>query len=165
MFEMMVGYPPFFSEDPSETWHKILNWKKYLVIPKEAKLCNTAQDLIRRLICDQKDRLGSGGAHEIKRHPFFNNLDWKKLRETKAPFVPALRRPFDSSYFDEFEMDPVGWSDSEKIQMKKQVKRDPLFIGYTFKGDMEESELVKALVDLDTFCPKFEPQQVAKDPF
>ncbi|MFO0131605.1 MAG: protein kinase domain-containing protein [bacterium] len=25
-FEMLVGYPPFYSEDPTETCKKILNW-------------------------------------------------------------------------------------------------------------------------------------------
>lgn len=84
------------------------------------------------------------------------------MRQTKAPFVPSLRRPFDSSYFDEFEIDPVGWSDSEKNTGKKQLKKDPLFIGYTFKGEQESSELVKALVDLDNLYPRFEH---AKDPF
>jgi serine/threonine protein kinase len=29
LYEMMVGYPPFFSDDPSETCKKIINW--YLI--------------------------------------------------------------------------------------------------------------------------------------
>lgn len=59
MFEMLVGYPPFYSEDSSETWLKILNWRKYFTIPKESRLSPMATDLIRRLVCDQRDRLGS----------------------------------------------------------------------------------------------------------
>ena len=30
MFEMMIGYPPFFSNSSSETCRKILNWKTTL---------------------------------------------------------------------------------------------------------------------------------------
>lgn len=26
LYEMMVGYPPFFSDDPGETCKKIINW-------------------------------------------------------------------------------------------------------------------------------------------
>lgn len=47
LYEMLVGYPPFVSEEPSETWHKILNWKKYFSIPKEANVSGPAMDLIR----------------------------------------------------------------------------------------------------------------------
>jgi len=36
LFEMLVGYPPFFSDDSSITCQKILHWKKTLVIPPEA---------------------------------------------------------------------------------------------------------------------------------
>lgn len=47
LYEMLVGYPPFVSEESSVTWHKIQNWRKHLVIPKEANLSNAACDLIR----------------------------------------------------------------------------------------------------------------------
>lgn len=47
LYEMLVGYPPFVSEESSVTWHKIQNWRKHLVIPKEANLSPAACDLIR----------------------------------------------------------------------------------------------------------------------
>jgi serine/threonine kinase 38 len=28
LFEMLVGYPPFFSDEPSITCQKIMHWKK-----------------------------------------------------------------------------------------------------------------------------------------
>jgi hypothetical protein len=58
---MLVGYPPFASETPRETWHKIQNWRKYLCIPSDVEVSVQAADLIRKLICDPKDRLGSNG--------------------------------------------------------------------------------------------------------
>ena len=71
MFEMMVGYPPFFSDEPSITCQKILHWKRTFVIPADANLSPAATDLLKKLITDSESRLGRNGADEIKRHPFF----------------------------------------------------------------------------------------------
>jgi len=47
---MIVGYPPFFADEPSVTCQKILHWKKTLAIPSDANLSPAATDLIKRLI-------------------------------------------------------------------------------------------------------------------
>lgn len=52
LFEMLVGYPPFFSDDPATTCQKILNWRKTLMIPAEANLTPESIDLLRRLLSD-----------------------------------------------------------------------------------------------------------------
>lgn len=87
---MLVGYPPFFSEDPSLTCQKILHWRKTFVIPPEANLSPAAIDLLKRLICDSTERLGINGVEEIKAHPFFAGVDWKRVRDKKAPNVPEV---------------------------------------------------------------------------
>lgn len=66
MFEMLVGYPPFYSSDPMTTCRKIVGWKHCLQIPDDADLTPEAKDLIRRLMCEVEDRLGTYGVHEIK---------------------------------------------------------------------------------------------------
>ncbi len=35
MYEMMVGYPPFYSDDPMTTCRKIVNWRSTLRFPPE----------------------------------------------------------------------------------------------------------------------------------
>jgi len=80
LYEMLVGYPPFFSDDPSITCQKILNWRKTFVIPPEANLNPSAIDLIKRLVTDASERLGINGVNEIKVHPFFSGIDWNKIR-------------------------------------------------------------------------------------
>jgi serine/threonine kinase 38 len=81
LFEMLVGYPPFFSDDPSVTCQKILHWKKTLSIPPEANLSAAATDILKRLLCDADHRLGGQtGVDEIKAHPFFSGMDWTKIR-------------------------------------------------------------------------------------
>lgn len=47
-----------------------------------------------------RDRLGTGGAHEVKEHPYFMGLNWNSLLRQKAEFVPQLDDEEDTSYFD-----------------------------------------------------------------
>ena len=61
LFEMLVGYPPFFSDEPSVTCQKILHWKKTLNIPAEVNLSPEASDILKRFMCDADDRLGAKG--------------------------------------------------------------------------------------------------------
>jgi serine/threonine protein kinase len=79
MYEMLVGYPPFYSEDPLTTCKKIVHWRHYLKSPKGDRLSLEAMDLIHRLLCDVEHRLGSRGANEIKAHPWFKSIVWDKL--------------------------------------------------------------------------------------
>ena len=40
MYEMMVGYPPFYSDDPMTTCRKIVNWRQCLKFPDEVSGVN-----------------------------------------------------------------------------------------------------------------------------
>jgi cell cycle protein kinase DBF2 len=48
--------------------------------------CGT--DNIDRLIAHKDKRLST--LDQVKKHPFFRGVSWDNLRETAAPFVPAL---------------------------------------------------------------------------
>ena len=37
MYEMVLGYPPFYSEDPMVTCSKIINWRKFLRFAPEVR--------------------------------------------------------------------------------------------------------------------------------
>lgn len=100
---MLVGYPPFFSDEPASTCQKIINWRRTLQIPAEAKLSGPAEDLIRKLMTDASTRLGVNGVNEIKGHPFFTGIDWKKLKEKNAPYIPEVKSEIDTRNFDKFE--------------------------------------------------------------
>ncbi len=47
MFEMLVGYPPFCSENPQETYKKIMAWRETLVFPPEVPVSEAAKETIR----------------------------------------------------------------------------------------------------------------------
>ena len=137
LFEMLVGYPPFFSDDPSITCQKILHWRKTLNIPPEANLSPAATDVLRRLLCDTENRLGFNGVEEIKSHPFFEGIDWTNLRKMKAPYIPDLSSDDDCRRFDKFDEEEPFYPKDDKKQAKK-VRADTNFVGYTYKKDVEE---------------------------
>jgi serine/threonine protein kinase len=104
MFEMLVGYPPFCSETPQDTYRKIINWRHSLKFPEETHVSTEAKDLIHKLLCDSKERIGKNGVDDIKKHAFFGpKFDWDHVRERTAPIVPQLKSFVDTSYFDHFE--------------------------------------------------------------
>ena len=148
-FEMVVGYPPFFADEPSVTCQKILHWKQTLQIPKEACLSRAGTDLIEKLVCDPQDRLGARGVEEIKNHPFFLGIRWDKLRKSKAPWIPEVDSEVDTRNFDNFEETEPFYP--EENPQKRKARKDPNFIGYTYKREDENqrASLVTALQELE----------------
>ena len=74
-YEMLVGFPPFFSESIQITCQKIKNYEKYLSIPKERTISPEAKKLIYGFLTEPSRRLGSHGFEEIKKHCFFHNFN------------------------------------------------------------------------------------------
>lgn len=48
------------------------------------------------------ERLGSKGAAEVKKHPFFksDSWTWENIRKHEPPVVPELEGDMDTQYFD-----------------------------------------------------------------
>ncbi|KAK9707045.1 hypothetical protein RND81_07G169300 [Saponaria officinalis] len=79
LFELIVGVPPFNAERPKMIFDNILgrniSWPK---IPEQ--MSYEAWDLIDKLLTiDPNQRLGAGGAAEVKGHPFFDGINWDTL--------------------------------------------------------------------------------------
>jgi protein-serine/threonine kinase len=45
-FECIVGYAPFCSENPTDTYQKIIDWPSYLLFPKDVHISEEGKDLI-----------------------------------------------------------------------------------------------------------------------
>jgi len=136
MFEMLIGYPPFCSESPNETYRKIMNWKQTLIFPDETPISPEARDLIEKLLCEQENRLGINGVEEIKAHPFFAGVDWDNLHRQKAPFIPQLKSATDTTYFDDYRLEEEGPDAGDEYHhpARSMSSSDIPFIGFTFKG-------------------------------
>ncbi|KAJ4807929.1 Kinase family protein [Rhynchospora pubera] len=151
MYEMLVGYAPFHAEAPMSTCRRVVNWKSNLKFPQEWKLSEEAKDLICKLLCSADQRLGKGGAHEIKSHPWFNGVQWEKLYETKSVLVPEIKDDLDIHSYDYFEES----YDQNGTKCKSGKWREMLspnaanFMGYTFKNfDIVNDHQIPELAEL-----------------
>ncbi|XP_023481364.2 microtubule-associated serine/threonine-protein kinase 4 isoform X4 [Equus caballus] len=100
LYEFLVGCVPFFGDTPEELFGQVIsdeiNWPE-----KDEAPPPDAQDLITLLLRQNPlERLGTGGAYEVKQHRFFRSLDWNSLLRQKAEFIPQLESEDDTSYFD-----------------------------------------------------------------
>ena len=131
-FESLVGYAPFCSEETKDVCYKVINWKKFLKIPDDIIISREAEDLISKLINNSDERLGRNGVEEIKAHPFFKDVDWDNIRNTKAPFIPDIKNDYDTKYFEEeFKYEEEFYPPKKKFKKRKDIE----FLGYTYKEE------------------------------
>ncbi|MEQ2184253.1 Serine/threonine-protein kinase N2 [Goodea atripinnis] len=102
------GLSPFPGDDEEEVFDSIVNDE----VRYPRFLSTEAIGIMRRLLRRNPERrLGSGekDAEEVKKQPFFRNVDWEALLQRKVPppFVPSICSKEDVSNFDEeFTMEP-----------------------------------------------------------
>jgi len=101
LYEMLTGLPPFYDENTNEMYRKILS--EPLHFPGPEIVPPAARDLLTKLLDrDATRRLGTNGAAEIKAHPFFHSIDWRKLldRKYEPSFKPRVTDELDTANFD-----------------------------------------------------------------
>lgn len=101
LYEFLIGCVPFFGETPEELFAHTVNDDIEWPNTEDWVVAEDAKDLITALLQQNpRDRLGTGGAHEVKEHCYFTAVDWNSLLRQKAEFVPQLANEEDTSYFD-----------------------------------------------------------------
>ncbi|XP_063898512.1 ribosomal protein S6 kinase alpha-5 isoform X1 [Helicoverpa armigera] len=132
-YELLTGASPFTVEGEKNTQQEITKRIVRCSYPVPPDVSPEVQDFIRKLLVkDPRRRLGGGehDAEELKRHPFFQNLDWEAVarREIPAPFVPVLTHAADTCNFaDEFTRMPPTDSPAQAPK-----HHDKLFLGYSY---------------------------------
>ncbi|XP_073823990.1 cGMP-dependent protein kinase 1 isoform X1 [Musca autumnalis] len=120
IFELLVGKTPFRGQNQIKIYQQILGGIDVVQMP--SKIPKSAQNLIRAL-CKQlpAERLGyqRKGILDIKRHSWFDGLDWQKLRnkQLSSPIKRPINHLTDLQHFGppgvENEADPPpetsGW--------------------------------------------------------
>ncbi|KIJ18926.1 hypothetical protein PAXINDRAFT_175046 [Paxillus involutus ATCC 200175] len=129
MFECLYGYTPFVSSSRHVTRQKILNWRQSLKFPSRPHVSHEGITLMKQLLCEPEDRLGSqasasvfrpdslavqarrsgfvvppsrasDGVEMIKTDPWFKGIDWENIHRYPAPYRPELTNPEDTRHFD-----------------------------------------------------------------
>jgi len=78
MYEMLAGFPPFYSKSLKLMYKKIM--ESPLLFPTEG-MSENAMDLLLKLLEKNPDKRLSGPA--IREHPFFESIDWNLLEAKK----------------------------------------------------------------------------------
>ncbi|TIA81866.1 hypothetical protein E3P92_02088 [Wallemia ichthyophaga] len=111
VFEMLAGYPPFYTEDsnPMKLYEKIIANK-----PKFPSYFDpVAKDLLKNLLmADLTKRFGNlqHGSRDVFTHEWFKEVDWNRLynRAIPAPYVPKIAGDGDSSQYDKYQENDVS---------------------------------------------------------
>eukprot|EP00479_Gromia_sphaerica_P001066 TRINITY_DN1122_c0_g1_i10.p1 TRINITY_DN1122_c0_g1~~TRINITY_DN1122_c0_g1_i10.p1 ORF type:complete len:233 (-),score=54.45 TRINITY_DN1122_c0_g1_i10:161-859(-) len=160
MYECLVGYPPFYADDAMATCRKIVNWKKTLQFPIEARLSDDAVDLLKGLICGAKYRKTFV---EIRKHKFFKGVDWEGYRDaTVPPLKPSVKSEIDVQNFDNF--DEVGAKPFDQTEAAVEAaanrknadsQKASEIEGYTFKTIRRHEASTHRLISLGAFKRRF----------
>ncbi|KAK3336546.1 serine/threonine-protein kinase sck1 [Cercophora scortea] len=101
VFEMCCGWSPFYAEDTQQMYKNIAFGK--VRFPRDT-LSLEGRNFVKGLLNrNPKHRLGAtDDAEELKRHAFFQDIDWIALSKKliTPPFKPQLKNDTDVSYFD-----------------------------------------------------------------
>jgi len=106
IYEMLASFPPFFDDEPIETYRKIIKCR--LKFPRY--FSHEAKELIKSLLrAKPTKRLGvlRGGADNIRKHSWFSDFDWDKLTsfKLKPPITVSVKSVRDISNFDKVAED------------------------------------------------------------
>jgi serine/threonine protein kinase len=113
-----------------------------------SKFSPECKDLLEKLfVVDPKKRLGAGGSHEIKEHPFFKDIDWEQLQSLAVtpPFIPDARTVHANSIGE------VGEFPKRKFRKVKLTEEDEKnYENFTYISEEGvQEELVNALTKQD----------------
>ncbi|KAG6906765.1 hypothetical protein DXG01_012241 [Tephrocybe rancida] len=146
LFEFLAGFPPFSGSTPEETWTNLKNWTKVLRRPEYDKpedlifnLTDVAWDAVTRLISHASVRYAT--LPQVSAHAFYAKVKWDELRNSRAPFVPALDSELDTGYYDDFTSveDMAKYAEVkekqrnvDKVKEKEEEWGRGVWVGFTF---------------------------------
>ncbi|KAH6678111.1 BPK2, Sch9-like camp-dependent protein kinase catalytic subunit [Halenospora varia] len=179
VFEMCCGWSPFYAEDTQQMYKNIAFGK--VRFPRDT-LTTEGRNFVKGLLNrNPKHRLGAqDDAEELKRHPFFADIDWTALTKKliTPPFKPKLKSETDTQNFDpEFTNALNGASSLNARAAALAAGIDtstPLspgmqanFKGFTFVDESSLQEHMQARVkdDYDDMDEDEKREQDWEDPF
>lgn len=134
IYEMLVGAPPFYTENRQELFERI----KFDVPKYPNSLGANAKNLIEGLLKkDPSKRFGT--TTKVRDHPWFEDVNWQALYEKRyeAPFVPKINNEADLQHFDpeftEIPINSMSYSGGTMNQFKT-------YDNFTYDSDKDKPE-------------------------
>ena len=144
IYEMLVGYSPFKMKKGEQ-----LNIEKYKEpVPLHNHFTPEAKMIITELlVVEPSKRLGYGsnGTENIKKHPFFKDINWEELynKKVEPEFVPKIFNELDLGNFDKFFTNENVFEPESEMNSASVLKDNPNeFAGFTYvkPGVVDEAQ-------------------------
>nr|BAN37833.1 protein kinase 2, putative [Entamoeba histolytica] len=136
IYEMIVGIPPFYDDDVSLMYQKILKSQPHF--PRN--ISYDAKSVIMGLL--EKDPAERLGGEDVIHMAWFDSIDFEKLKrkELTPPWIPPVKSQTETSQIDE-EFVQEAAVDTPPSEEQEQNK-DNTFEGFTFvqTNAMEEQQ-------------------------
>ena len=120
VYEMLVGYPPFWAKNMRDLYGTIL--KADFDWPEGMELDPVVKSFVGELLTrNVRNRLGCGekGSTEVKTHSWIHKIDWEKVEKggLQPPIVPILSGKDDSSNYQDYPED--AWWEVEELELEE----------------------------------------------
>ncbi len=143
LYEMLTGLPPWYTNDRQKLFDRLRSARLHF----PPYVSRKAESLIRALLNrNPSDRLGAFSADEVKRHPFFEKIDFEALLALNMtpPFRPCRSMASDETPLNfeaEFTRLPLP---SVEILEKAQKDRSnsDTFLGFAYECPDELEHVV-----------------------
>ena len=163
VYELILGFPPFYAEDRDILYDNITNKELYL----PAHLSPNLKSFLTKILAkNPAKRLGAkDGLTEIINHPWCQNINYAQLilKKFKSPIVPdAYKLNFDEEFI-KFPYDNIDDEEAFKIPMRKTVinigeeHQDYLynrFANFSFYSNIEDLSPQQKFPDSILHSPK-----------
>jgi len=122
MYELLVGTPPFYSEDRMTVYKQALSGK----ISFPSHVSRFSRHLISQFLqTAPSKRIGNlrGGVADVKGHPFFKDFDWVALetRQTQCPLQFETVNNRDTQHFGQYEESEAEFPGGELSPSQQQI--------------------------------------------
>lgn len=142
LYQFIVGCVPFFGDTPEELFAHTVNDDIEWPDENEMEIQPEAKEIITMLLQQNpRNRLGCGGANDVKEHPYFKDLDWTSLLRQKVEFVPKLDGEDDTSYFD------------------TRIDR----YNHDFADDTDDTDEAPVFGSFNSYSPQYRKQQICRN--
>jgi len=145
-FELLAGQTPFHDEDLGDEFDffSLLKAQKAGVpsgaLPKDAPV-SSLQFVSKLLTVDPDRRLGSKGADEVRKHPWFVNagFDFEGLRKLTLP-TPFKKR----SHLVKYSPAPAMWNNGVPVEVLVTEKEDVMLVkgGDRYSKDLKVAQAI-----------------------